>query len=534
MVGDPKFRLHEIGIPMDLASKLHVSEYVNSYNFDNINSKCNLHLLAKEELLIKRNGKRILVKEANQLLFSMLLPSDLNFSIDPKNGLSGLSSVMFKEYGDAALKFLSSAQDVLSEFSTMRGFSVCLSDIYLFSDHNSRKKLADEVNLALDDAKEAFHIEQLLLSPNSILYLKCYDDCADLSNAYEQSEFMQNNLSIIKSSIMAFKSVFNDLLKMVHQHMAKDNSMMVMINSRNVPGTLTRKLMYHLRDIYVAYDGTVRSSYGQQIVQFTYDTAEPGAPVGSWAASSISEAAYGALDHPVNSLEDSPLMNLQDVLKCQKGINYQDHFGLLFLSKNDESNSMSQLDSIKKWVIPSLLAIPVKGFLEFKDVEIQCHEDGELVVKVVMSEHCNKSGIFWATLQKSCVVIMALIDWERSRPGSVYDIFCSYGIDSAWKYFVESLRSKTDDIGRSIHRKHLLVVADCLSFYKCCKAIFSGLSLWYCRCKEPSTGTSGPFKIMYSGKAHTQIPNENIYDCLHSPEVQQVSGGAILNKMLHE
>lgn len=77
------------------------------------------------------------------------------------------------------------------------------------------------------------------------------------------------------------------------------------------------------------------------------------------------------------------------------------------------------------------------GFLEFKDVEIQCHEDGELVVKVVMSEHCNKSGIFWATLQKSCIAIMALIDWERSRPGSVYDIFCSYGIDSAWKYFVE-------------------------------------------------------------------------------------------------
>ena len=83
--------------------------------------------------------------------------------------------------------------------------------------------------------------------------------------------------------------------------------------------------MYHLRDTYKAYDGTVRSSYGQQITQFTYDTAEDmysdgnlegdiGAPVGSWAACSISEAAYGALDNPVNSLEDSPLMNLQVTL----------------------------------------------------------------------------------------------------------------------------------------------------------------------------------------------------------------------------
>ena len=37
---------------------------------------------------------------------------------------------------------------------------------------------------------------------------------------------------------------------------------------------------------------------------------ELGAPVGSSAACAISEAAYGALDHPVNSLEDSLLMNM--------------------------------------------------------------------------------------------------------------------------------------------------------------------------------------------------------------------------------
>jgi DNA-directed RNA polymerase-4 subunit 1 len=33
----------------------------------------------------------------------------------------------------------------------MRGLSVYLSDVYLFSDHYSRRKLADEVNLAMDD-----------------------------------------------------------------------------------------------------------------------------------------------------------------------------------------------------------------------------------------------------------------------------------------------------------------------------------------------------------------------------------------------
>ncbi|XP_051177500.1 DNA-directed RNA polymerase IV subunit 1 isoform X1 [Lolium perenne] len=960
MVGDPKIRLHEIGIPMDFASNLVVSEHVNSYNFKSINVKCNLHLLSKEILFTRRNEQLIHVKKANQLqigdivyrllqdgdlilinrppsvhqhslialsakllpvqsvvsinplccapfmgdfdgdclhgyvpqsirsrvelgelvslsnqllnvqdgrsvvslthdslaaahlltssdilfkktefqqlqmlchslsltpmpsivksmnsqaslwtgkqLFGMLLPSGMNFSIDPKlqiidgevlscsseafwlqSNTSGLFSAMFKQYGPEALQFLSSAQDILCEFLTMRGLSVSLSDFYLFSDHYSRRKLFDEVNLALDEAEEAFLVKQLLLSPNSIPNLKCYDDCANLSIFYKHSDFIQNSLPMMKSSIMAFKSVFSDLLKMVQQHTSKDNSMRVMMNAgskgsmlkfvqqtacvglqlparkfpfripseissaswnrhksldndiaegkgeclggqnsyaviRNsfidglnplecllhsiagranffsenadVPGTLTRKLMYHLRDTYVAYDGTVRSSYGQQIAQFTYDTAEnmytDGAPVGSWAAGSISEAAYGALDHPVNSLEDSPLMNLQDVLKCQKGANSLDHFGLLFLSKNlkkyrygpeyaslevkdhlepvkfsdlvetvmilydgrgvqtakespwithfhiskemmkrkklglrfvidelteqydskgyqssnmfpqvyiskgskgsagnekcfndqtccitvvteDDSNSTSQLDTIKKRVIPKLLSMLVKGFLEFKDVEIQCQQNNELVVKVGMSEHC-KSGEFWADLQNACVAIMELIDWERSRPGSVYDISCSYGVDSAWNFFVESLRSKTDDIGKNIHREHLLVVADSLSV----SGQFHGLSsqglkqqrtrlsvsspfseacfsrpaqsfinaakqcsvdnlcgtvdamAWG---KEPFAGTSGPFEIIYSGKAHEPLQNENIYDILHNAEVRDAAisngGGTI-------
>jgi DNA-directed RNA polymerase-4 subunit 1 len=610
MVGDPKINLNEIGIPTDLALNLVVSEQVSFYNFETINLKCNLHLLTKEVLLVRRNGKLIFVRKANKLeigdiayrllqdgdlvlvnrppsvhqhslialsakllpiqsavainplccdpfkgdfdgdclhgyvpqtlqsrveldglvslsgqmlnaqdgrslvslthdslaaahqltsadvflqkaefqqlqllcssisptpepsvvksanfqgslwtgkqLFGMLLPSGMNISFDQKlhikdsevltcssgsfwlqNNTSSVFSVMFKEYGSKALEFLSSTQDVLCEFLTMKGLSVSLSDFYLFSDHYSRKKLSEEIHLALDEAEEAFQIKQILLNTVSIPNLKHYDGPDNLSNSHGQSDFTQVSLPIIKSSITGFKSVFNDLLKMVLQHVSKDNSMMAMINSgskgsvlkfvqqtacvglqlpastfpfripselscvswnrqkslnceitnntsecmagqnmyaviRNsfldglnplecllhaisgranffsenadVPGTLTRKLMYHLRDTYVAYDGTVRSSYGRQIVQFSYDTAdgmnndhdlegEPGAPVGSWAACSISEAAYGALDHPVNALEDSPLMNLQEVLKCHKGTKSAVHTGLLFLSK---------------------------------------------------------------------------------------------------------------------------------------------------------------------------------------------------------
>jgi hypothetical protein len=56
-------------------------------------------------------------------------------------------------------------------------------------------------------------------------------------------------------------------------------------------------------------------------MQFSYESAdemycdpglvgELGAPIGSLDACSISEAAYGALEQPVNCLEYSPLMNL--------------------------------------------------------------------------------------------------------------------------------------------------------------------------------------------------------------------------------
>ncbi|XP_015696685.1 DNA-directed RNA polymerase IV subunit 1-like [Oryza brachyantha] len=956
MVGDPKINLNEIGMPMDLALNLVVSEQVSSYNFETINLKCNLHLLTKEVLLVRRNGRLIFIRKANKLeigdiayrplqdgdlilvnrppsvhqhslialsakilsshsavsinplccgpfqgdfdgdclhgyvpqslqsrveldelvglsgqllnaqdgrslvslthdsltaahqltssdvflqkaefqqlqmlcssvsstpmpsilkssksqgplwtgkqLFGMLIPSGMNINFDEKlhikdsevlafssgsfwlqNNTSSLFSVMFEEYGCKALEFLSSSQDVLCEFLTMRGLSVSLSDFYLLSDHYSRRKLIEEVHLALDEAEEAFQIKQILLNPVSIPYLKYYDGADDLLNSYEQSDYTQVSLPIIQSSITSFKSVFNDLLKMVHQHASKDNSMMAMINSgskgsvlkfvqqtacvglqlpasifpfripselscvswnrhkslncemtdgtsermggqniyaviRNsfldglnplecllhaisgranffsenadVPGTLTRKLMYHLRDTYVAYDGTVRSSYGQQIVQFSYNTAdgmfrdhdlegEPGAPVGSWAACSISEAAYGALDHPVNALEDSPLMNLQEVLKCRKSTKSVDHTGLLFLSKHlrkyrygfeyaslqvkdhlervdfsdlvdavmilyggsdmqktqgnpwithfhlsqetmkikrlrlgfivrelieqynalrkqsnntipsvcisnsncsvgnecvknctccitmvaqVESNSTSQLNIIKERVIPSILETLLKGFLEFKNVKVEYQQDSELVVKVGMSEHC-KSGKFWAALQNACIPIMELIDWERSQPERVNDIFCSYGIDSAWKFFVESLRSTTDAIGRNIRRQHLLVVADCLSvsgqfhgltsqglkhqrtslsisspFSEACFSRpahsfinaakqdsvdnLSGTLDAIAWGKEPCVGTSGPFKILYSGKSLETKQNENIYDFLHNPDVQAI------------
>ncbi|GER30555.1 DNA-directed RNA polymerase [Striga asiatica] len=114
----------------------------------------------------------------------------------------------------------------------------------------------------------------------------------------------------------------------------------------DVSGTLARKLMFFMRDLMIGYDGTVRSSYGNHVVQFDYCTENMhvengdgpvgGHPVGSMAACAIIEAAYSALDQPVSVLEPSPLLNLKKVLDSGVKRNTGSKSASLFLSKRLE------------------------------------------------------------------------------------------------------------------------------------------------------------------------------------------------------
>ncbi|CAL9113522.1 unnamed protein product, partial [Musa acuminata var. zebrina] len=159
----------------------------------------------------------------------------------------------------------------------------------------------------------------------------------------------QSSYAVIGAS---FLDGLNPLECFVHAICGRAN---LFTENAELPGTLTRKLMFYMRDLYLAYDGTVRSAYGQQIVEFSYSILEDsteggescvaydgkdaeytglgGEPVGSWAACSISEAAYGSLEFPMNSLEYSPLMKLKMVLDCCKSNASTNHTALLFLSK---------------------------------------------------------------------------------------------------------------------------------------------------------------------------------------------------------
>ncbi|XP_074583265.1 DNA-directed RNA polymerase IV subunit 1 isoform X1 [Curcuma longa] len=515
-------------------------------------------------------------------------------------------------------------------------------------------------------------------------------DDAAVSNAVEIS-CKQSFYAVIGTS---FIDGLNPLESLVHAISGRAN---LFSENAEIPGTLTRKLMFYMRDLYVAYDGTVRNPYGQQIVEFSYNTSQGsiegrmdaecpglgGHPIGSWAACTISEAAYGALDNPTNNIENSALMKFKRVLECNKANSSVKQVALLFLSKRlqdwrygfeygaievknhlervsfyelvdtvliyynghdvqgtnlspwivhfhlskdkmtrkslslqsvskelrkcydsekkriditlprlhflsknctavnkhkehdatfcitvgvETSGSQIELDIVKDGVVPFLLATLVKGFSASEKVEILCDSfpgfGAELFVKVTMSKK-SLPGTFWSTLQSACVPIMDLIDWERSYPDDTFNAFSTYGIDAAWQYFVKSLTSITDEIGKNILKENLIITADCLSvtgefhglntrglkrqrddmlisspFSQAClskpvsffvnaakQGSADGLHgtldamAWG---KEAPVGTGGPFDCIYSGKVPNIYGRQNIYEKLHNlkPELQ--------------
>ncbi|XP_052478949.1 DNA-directed RNA polymerase IV subunit 1 [Gossypium raimondii] len=155
--------------------------------------------------------------------------------------------------------------------------------------------------------------------------------------------------AVIESSFM---TGLNPLECFVHSVTSRDSSFS---DHADLPGTLSRRLMFFLRDLCASYDGTVRNAYGGQVVQFSYGSDKGtstatsfaneiqsqgsilpdgtgGQPVGSLSACAISEAAYSALDQPISLLETSPLLNLKRVLECGSRRRNSDQTMTLFLS----------------------------------------------------------------------------------------------------------------------------------------------------------------------------------------------------------
>ncbi|WJX54939.1 DNA-directed RNA polymerase [Trifolium repens] len=142
------------------------------------------------------------------------------------------------------------------------------------------------------------------------------------------SESIEPGQSFIAHAVVesSFLTGLNPLECFVHSVTNRDSSFS---DNADLPGTLTRRLMFFMRDMYDAYDGSVRNLYGNQLIQFSYDAEKDlacdsylrediigGEPVGALSACAVSEAAYSALSQPISLLEASPLLNLKNVLEC--------------------------------------------------------------------------------------------------------------------------------------------------------------------------------------------------------------------------
>ncbi|KAK9076715.1 hypothetical protein SSX86_005049 [Deinandra increscens subsp. villosa] len=367
--------------------------------------------------------------------------------------------------GDKVLEFLHSAQELLIEWLSIRGFSVSLLDLYLSSDSESKTNMNDEVVHGLHEAERQAHGQLLMVDGHqdfltgNLSENEGYSELESDKMCHDQ----QTSAALSQASTAAFKEVFRDLQNLIYNYVPKENSFLSMLKAgskgnilkfvqhsmcvgyqhsfvplsfhfprefscvswnnhkkadlsfpsgvaryvpygvikrsflsglnpyeflvhsvtnrdasfgghADIPGTLFRKLMFFMRDLYIGYDGTVRNCYGNQLVQFSYNSTtlpgksksllakeECGAPVGSLAACAISEAAYGALDQPISALEKSPLLNLKEVLEC----------GVKKLSGN-KTASLFLSQKLKRWNNGfEYGAIDVKNHLEkllLKDV----------------------------------------------------------------------------------------------------------------------------------------------------------------------
>ncbi|EXC17779.1 DNA-directed RNA polymerase D subunit 1 [Morus notabilis] len=213
----------------------------------------------------------------------------------------------------------------------------------------------------------------------------------------------------------SFLTGLNPLESFVHSVTSRESSFS---DNAELPGTLHRRLMYFMRDLYIAYDGTIRNSYGSHVVQFYYGTDEgtseiAGQPVGSLSACAISEAAYSALDQPISLLETSPLLNLKNALECGSKKRQGGQTMLLYLSRRLGRQRHGY----------EYAALEVKNYLEalmFSDI-----------VSTVMitftsqagSQKSQKSFSPWEILRRRRLTVQSVINslYERhstSRKGS--------------------------------------------------------------------------------------------------------------------
>ncbi|XP_057838747.2 DNA-directed RNA polymerase IV subunit 1 isoform X2 [Cryptomeria japonica] len=184
------------------------------------------------------------------------------------------------------------------------------------------------------------------------------------------------------------------------------------------------------------------------------------------------------------------------------------------------------LDVVRDFLVPRLLNVVVKGNSKIDYVKITWEENklgdevgkntqnGELVVTVDLSRDC-KTGEQWNLLLNACEAIMDLIDWQRSVPESIYEVWHSIGIDAARSCCLQRLGHVARAMDKAIHKEHLCLTVDCLSV----TGVFHGLTPTALSKQLNQTSTSAPFVEGFFTK-----PRKNFLEAAKKSSLDNLSG----------
>ncbi|KAL6613753.1 hypothetical protein ACP70R_036023 [Stipagrostis hirtigluma subsp. patula] len=268
-----------------------------------------------------------------------------------------ISSILLEKGPREATKLMNLLQPLLMESLLMDGFSISLRD---FNEPSQMLKTYKNISPELDKFKEP--IVDIIAHFSALGLLVDLKSDSTLKKVVEQVGFLGSQLQssgrLYSSNLVedcnkflnkrcgstkveangAVKSSFHKGLhpyeELLHSISARGK---ILITSKGLvePGSLFKNMMAILRDVIICYDGTIRTSCSNSIVQFDSKNVSrsvtPGDPVGILAATAIANAAYKAVLDPNqnnmtswDSMKEVLLTNARSKshINCQKAILY--------------------------------------------------------------------------------------------------------------------------------------------------------------------------------------------------------------------
>lgn len=240
-----------------------------------------------------------------------------------------ISSTLSEKGPRQAIKLINLLQPLLMESLLMDGFSISLKDL---DGRSAMQKTNQSISLGIDEFRKStvdFIANSsalgLLVDPKNDSALKklveqigflgcqlqstgrlyssnlvedCYsflERCSGSTKWYDPSK----GHGFVKSS---FYNGLNPYEELLHSISVREKIERSSSKGLAEPGNLFKNMMAMLRDVTVCYDGTMRTSYSNSIIQFdstnVSSSVTPGDPVGILAATVFANAAYKAVLDP--------------------------------------------------------------------------------------------------------------------------------------------------------------------------------------------------------------------------------------------